>query len=94
MNNPHAGETTVTTKNEKIPSTQTKLFYRKSQATTKRGYYKIMDLLTSKSIFDNEFGNKPHMFSSWPNSASKSKNKEATMKYLGLWKIDIFLAVW
>ena len=53
-----------------------------------------MYLLTSKYVFDNVFGNKLHMFSAQTNNEVNTNNKEATMKYLDLWKLEILLDVW
>ena len=35
-----------------------------------------------------------HMFAAQQNNLNNTKNKEYTTKYLDLWKIEIYLAVW
>ena len=63
------------------------LFYSNLSATTKGVCYVTLDLLTSRSVFDNLFGKNLHMFAAQPNNLSNTKNKEATKKYLDLCKI-------
>ena len=70
-----------------------KLFYRKSTATTKRGYYGILKFLTSQAVFDNVFGRNLHMFAAQPNILNNTKNNEPITKYLDQCKLEISLAV-
>ena len=68
-----------------------KLFYSKSSATTKRGCYGTLNFLTSQAFFENVFGKNPHMFAAQPNNLNNTNNKEATTKYLDLYKLEILL---
>ena len=52
-----------------------------------------MYFLTLQAVFDNKFSKINHIFPAQPTNLNKTKNKEATTKYLDLYKLEIFLSV-
>ena len=67
------------------------IFYRKSSETANRDYSGKTDFLTSLAVFDHLIGKNLHIFPAQPNNLNKTNNKEATTKYLNLFKLEIFL---